>query len=58
MKKIHVPELDLSKLDINFREKSGEVNKLLIHPEKCCYGMHCGFTNSVDAMAKRYQKFG
>ena len=31
--KVHVPELDLPILDINFRPKNGEIDEFYIHPE-------------------------
>jgi len=55
--KVHIPQLDLPKLDINFRGISGKTDKFHIHPEECCYGSHCGFKASDVAM-EGYQKCG
>ncbi len=52
--KVHVPELDMKKLDINFREEPGMVDKFEIYPAACCYGVHCG----IDKLNKEYQKCG
>ena len=56
--KVHIPDLDIPKHDINFRKVLGEMDKFYIHPESCCYGVHCGFINSADSTTSRYQKCG
>ena len=57
-KKVHIPDLDLPKLDINFDPVPGEVDEFLIHPEKRCYGSHCGSRSNAGATRERYQKCG
>ena len=55
--KIHIPNLDIPKLDINFTAIPGKTDELRIHPKECCYGAHCGFETSADPI-ERYQKCG
>ena len=56
--KVHVPELDLPKLDINFRAIPGETDEFYMHPEKCCYGYHVGINTSASSASEIYQKCG
>ena len=56
--KVHVPELDLPILDINFRPKNGEIDEFYIHPEDCCYGDHRGFSADHNGTTKSQQKCG
>ena len=56
--KVAVPDLDLPKLDINFREVAGETDIFFIHPERCCYGVHCGLSYCAGGIAYEYQKCG
>ena len=55
--KVHVPDLNIPKHDINFREVPGEMDEFFIHPESCCYGVHYGFTISAGSTS-RYQTCG
>jgi len=55
---VHIPELDLPKIDINFREMPGEIDKCFIHQESCSYGTHCGFTSSAGSSSTRYPHCG
>jgi len=55
-KRVHVPNLDIPKHDINFREIR-EKDEFYICPESCCYGMHCSFVTSVGSIS-RYQECG
>ena len=56
--KVHIPDLDLPKLDINFKRVQGETDEFHIHPEECCYGSHCGFRASLDGSTEPYNKCG
>lgn len=56
--KVHVPELDLPCLDINFHEKSGEMDEFFIHREECCYGAHCGLAKDDGGILREYPKCG
>ena len=55
--KVHIPNLELPKLDKNFTAIPGKTNDFHIHPEECCYGSHCGFRKGAAATV-RYQKCG
>ena len=54
---VHIPQLDLPKLDINFTAIPGEIDEFHIHPEACYYGSICGFKTSAGA-TERYHKCG
>lgn len=56
--KVHIPQLDLPKLDINFRPIPGETDEFYTHPEECCYGSHCGFNGSASERSEMYHKCG
>ena len=56
--KVHIPDLDLPKLDINFKRVQGETDEFHIHPEECCYGSHCGFRASLVGSTEPYNKCG
>ena len=56
--KVHVPDLDLPSLDINFRVKPDQVDNFFIHPEECCNGVHCGLKRDNDGVARSYPKCG
>ena len=56
--KVAVPDLDLPKLDINFREVAGETVNFFIHPERCCYGVHRSLSSCAGGIAQEYQKCG
>lgn len=56
--KVHVPELDLPCLDINFRPELQQMDKFFTHPEECCYGVHCGLARNDDGVALSYPKCG
>ena len=55
--KVHIPNLDLPKLDINFTAIPDKTDESYIHPEECCHGSHCGSKTS-DGAGERYQKYG
>ena len=55
--KVHVPQLDFPKLDINFRKLPGETDKFHIHLELCSYGCHVGFRAGLSS-TETYQKCG
>ena len=55
--KVHVPQLDFPKLDINFREMADETDEFHIHPESCSYGCHVGFRAGLGS-TETYQKCG
>ena len=50
--KVRIEELDMPKLDVNFREVPGEVDAFEIHQEDCCYGMHYGLDRSGPSATK------
>lgn len=56
--KVHVPQLDLPVLDINFEPVAGEIDQFKIHPENCCYGTHVGITNAAGERVQEYRKCG
>ena len=36
--KVHIPQLYMQKINLNFNEVPGAIDEFFIHQEQCCYG--------------------